>query len=231
MKGIIRALKRATTKGNPVLPVLMEMEREQAPIRVEIENSLIRFNSTLAIRSDRVVIAKPLGLNKHISRTTALRLRMPNGKDEVRLEVGTPHFNLTNGNAAMLCSIPKEYCASSNRTEYRYNTRRFNNLILQVKDVSGAFRIIDISNSGCRIYARSVQDIPFNMGERVENAEIRLGNKITVQLDHFTLRSRQRLSVGMEFHVSDDGRNKTYLRHLIESLDRAERDQNRAMGL
>ena len=68
------------------------------------------FRSVLAVKKGVVVVAKPDGLGKYLEKKGFVRFSLPNeeGRD-LRLEVISPHFNLTSGNSVFLCKLPEEF--------------------------------------------------------------------------------------------------------------------------
>jgi len=231
MARLLNIIKKAGGQEGKVLNALRSLDGHKKPVRVEVENSLHRFTAVVALRRNTVVVAKPPGLGKALDKGTWIRFQLPNGQKEIRMEVATPHFNLANGNAVFLCHPPKEFAPDTRRTENRYNTTRFNNLLLQVDEIPDLFRIVDISNSGCRIYFSGDGPSVFPLNKVLNNAQIKLGKKLAVALDQVIPRSYFRKAIGMEIKVSQSENNLKYHGHLIASLERAETEQNRAEAI
>ncbi len=193
-------------------------------MRLEIEGENIHFFTIFSIKRNLVVVAKPPGLRKGLKRDGTVRFRIPDEvENEIRMEIAVPHFNLLSGDYAFLCDIPKNFAEKSKRKSERYNTSRFNNLHLVIPDILQRFRIVDMSDSGCKIYA-----VGTNIKELLEEdknyapARISVGNKVEIDLDSAIPRSFNGKTVGFKFDVSAEGSARKYLQHFIQSLETAE---------
>lgn len=207
-----------------VLQALSQLERDKIPIRVEIENNNTRFYSILSLKRGLVVVAKPPGLKGGLDREGYVRFKVPNsdGK-ELRMQITVPHFNLLSGGYVFLCSVPKEFADSSQRGAERYNTGRFNNLFLFLPSIKGHYRITDISETGCKVFMDStaMRDV-LEMGKPISPASIAVGNKVDIELQSATPRSRVKSTVGFELKVDGDGPSNKYLAHFLKSLEASE---------
>src|SRR5689334_22792729 len=115
-------LKGFGGSAKELLDELGRLENSRAVIRVEIEGNSVHFSSRLSVKKDTVVIAKPIGLREGLETGAYIRFRLPDNPDrEVRLEVLTPHFNLSGGNAVFLCRLPTQGPAPAKRKADRYN--------------------------------------------------------------------------------------------------------------
>ena len=221
---VLKNLMRSGGKeSKEVQSSLSMLERNKVPVRMEIENSTIRFKTKISIRSATVVVAKPLSLSSGLSKGGTVRFKVPDsdGK-EIRMEVVTPHFNLSNGNPVFLCKIPKEFAPSNKRGSMRYNTSKFTNVVLELSDYAEKFRIIDLSDSGCKIYVPSKESrAMFPVGKPLEGVRISLGTKVSVNLDGLTPRNHRGQAVGCQIEVAEHGPSRKYLVHLIDSLERS----------
>lgn len=207
-----------------VVKTLQMLERQRTPVRIEIENTRIRFNTIISIKRGMVVIAKPSGLNQDLKTGGSVRLKIPEADArEVRLEIITPNFNLTNGASVFLCKMPVQFAGGSRRAAERYDTSRFNNLRLGLADVEQQFRLIDISLGGCRIKARSSEARKFFPLEKgITSASILLGANVSVTLSSMVPRMHSDSAVGVQYQVSPEGNNMKYLQHLLLSLAKTE---------
>jgi hypothetical protein len=198
--------------------VLDVLARNRTPIQVEIEKSLIRFNSQLSIKEKAVIIAKPLTLGPTDLRTGGhVRIRWPGaGRREMRLEVAAPHFNLPNGNAGFVCKTP-DGSAMPKRNHERYDVSRFNNLRLEVG--TGSFRVIDLCVTGCRLaMTTNSSGTKIAMGREVEEAVLVVGKDSKIIFERLIPRSQRKGFVGCEFKVKQDGKSPKILAQVIKSV-------------
>ena len=227
MARLMNLLGGHSKEDKEILSTLNMLDRNQVPVRIEIENSPIRFNSRLNVRSATVVIAKPLSLNKGLSKGGTVRFKVPNSEGrEIRLEIITPHFNLSNGNPVFLCKVPTAYAASNLRGALRFNTSKFTNVQLMVEGHPESFRIVDLSSTGCKFYLTNKEAKKlFPIGNQLASCTISLGSKVSVKLDSLVPRNLRGQSVGCEIQVAKQGPSQKYLMHLLSSLEKTESDQ------
>lgn len=217
-------LKLKKSEDKEVVKTLNMLERHQTPVRVEIEGAQIRFNTIISIKRGMVIIAKPSGLIQELKTGGLVRMKIPEADArELRLEIITPNFNLTSGSAVFLCKIPHEFAEGARRSSERYNTTRFNNLLIKVEELESGFRILDLSIAGCRVQHQSTAIAKlFPLGTDLAPAEIMLGSKVRVLLATLIPKMHAGTAVGLEFQVSPQGSNKKFLQHLLISLEKAE---------
>lgn len=210
-----------------VLSSLNMLDRNKIPVRMEIENSNVNFHTRLSIRSATVVVAKPSNLSGALSKGGTVRFKIPDSEGkEIRMEVLTPHFNLTSGNPVFLCKVPTEFAEGNQRGAMRYNTSKFTNVILTLPPNQAQFRIIDLSESGCKLYVPGLEARgTFPIGSPIVAAKISLGTKVSVNLDTLTPRNHRGQAVGCSISVTKQGPSQKYLVHLITSLEKAITDQ------
>ena len=225
---ILKHLMRGRAKEpKAVMASLNMLDRNKIPVRMEIENSTINFHTRLSIRSATVVVAKPGNLSGALSKGGTVRFKIPDSEGkEIRMEVLTPHFNLTSGSPVFLCKVPTAFAQGNLRGALRYNTSKFTNVILTMPPNQAQFRIIDLSESGCKIYVPSqeAREI-FPIGSPIASVRITLGTKVTVVLDTLTPRNHRGQAVGCQLMVSKEGPSRKYLVHLITSLEKMITDQ------
>ncbi len=207
-----------------VVKTLQMLERQRTPVRIEVETTRIRFNTIISIKRGMVVIAKPSGLQQELKTGGGVRMKIPEADArEVRLEIITPNFNLTNGASVFLCKMPTQFAGGARRSSERYDTSRFNNLKLGLSDVDQQFKLVDISLGGCRIKTGSgVAKRLFPIGKEILTASIVLGANVSVTLNTIVPRMHSESGVGLEFKVSQDGSHMKYLQHLLLSLAKTE---------
>lgn len=227
MAGLLGFLKRPPRK---VLKAVEALSRDRIPVKIEIENSDFRYTTVIAVRRGMLVVAKPIGLGKAIGKGVFVRFKLPEWESvEVRAQVITPNFSIANGVSVFLCELPKQFVEGVVRVSARYNTAKYNNLLLTTGDMDDTddftkrYRVINLSATGCRIFCRK-QDSrhTFPVGESIAPTVLHLGNRIKVELETLTPRVIQRTSVGLEFTVSEEGLNMKYFDHLMVSLERSE---------
>jgi hypothetical protein len=212
-----------------LLDQLSRLESERAVIRVEIEGSSVHFNSRLSMKKDTVVIAKPIGLRDGLEAGGFVRFKMPDDPSrEVRLEVVTPHFNLSSGNAVFLCRLPTQGAAPAKRKADRYNVSHFANVVLVINTRAREFRVVDVSLTGCKVLTTPLEaQTYFPLNREMAQVHIQVGSKAKVELSTVVARSHLGASVGCEFSVKGDGPSQVYLSHLIKSLEKAETERLR----
>jgi hypothetical protein len=212
-----------------ILTTLTMLDRNRVPVRMEVENTSIHFNTRLSVKSATVIVAKPLNLKEGLAKGGTVRFKVPasDGK-ELRMEVITPHFNLTNGNPVFLCKIPTIYAQSNMRGATRFNTSRFNNVAMVLADHPERYRIVDLSTGGCKVFLPNQEAKDrFRVGASLHGARIDLGQKASVHLSVVVPRSQRGQAVGCQFEVSKEGTSLKYLQHLLSSLEKAELERYR----
>jgi len=222
-KGDARLVKTALTR----------IDRRRLTVRVELEHSLIRFNTRLSVKRHAVVVAKPAALGPELLAGSYVRFKVPDDPHkEVRLQVTTPHFNLTNNQPVFLCTVPTAFAPSSQRKSDRFDTSRFTNLRIELPSHGGEFRVLDISQQGCRIstpFPRPREHLPPT--EPIGDAVLRMGRNVSVPLATAVPRTYDGRTVGMSFAVDPNGDNRKLLMHLLRSLETAQREALRAEAL
>ncbi len=210
------------------LELLADLSREKTPVRIEVENSPLRFDSQLSLKKGNVVIAKPLRVSQELTAGCFVRVRIPGkGKRQMRLEVTTPHFNLASGNAVFICKAP-EGEVTSRRRDDRFDVRRFNNLNLILSNRE--FRLVDFSPQGFKVQLSStVMQQEFPIGLNLRTAYLRMGPKAKVNFERVVPRTIiNGTMVGCEFEVQQDGISEHNLTHLLNSLAKVQVGQSEA---
>ena len=233
MVSIINVLSGKSEEA-AILALLNRLDQQKVTLRVEIENTLIRFNTMLIVRAGSVVLARPSALRDNLERGGMVRVKIP-GEDEkeLRLEISMPQYNLTNGTPVFLCKIPVKFHKTSyTRTVDRFNTTRFTNLGLVIPVKAWAFRVLDISQTGCKVLSKSgVPQTEFPIGMSFENTYFKLGTRVKIELARLIPRSIRGHAVGFEFNVRQEGLHQKYLDHLISSLDKKDKEAMKAERL
>ena len=227
---ILRSLFRLSKgEAREVEAVLARLEGRNETVRVELERTLIRFNTRLSVKRNAVVLAKPPAIGPELRAGGFVRFKVPGDpRHEIRLEVATPHFNLANEQSAFLCKLPTAFAPTSQRKSDRFDTSRFSNLSLVLPGHED-LRILDISQNGCRVltpYPHPHQRLP--RSERLGDAAVRMGKNVRVQLAALVPRTYHGRAVGMSFSVDPGGENRKLLQHLLRSLETAQSEALRA---
>jgi hypothetical protein len=230
MESLLTMFHIGKGEAKAIEAVLARLEKRQLAVRVELEHSLIRFETRLAVKRNAVVVAKPPALGKQLQTGHYVRFRVPDEpRHEIRMEVVTPHFNLANDQPAFLCRMPTAFAPPSKRKGDRFDTSRFTNLRLELPGQEGEFRILDISEHGCRVqtpYTRPREHLP--LAAQIGNAVVLMGRNVKVGLAKIVPRDYQGTSVGMSFAVDPGGDNRKLLLHLLRSLETAQHDALKA---
>lgn len=234
MGSLLTLFKRSRGETRAVEAALARIDRRQMTVRLELERSLIRFNSRLSVKRSAVVVAKPPALApQQPPAGSYIRFKVPDDpKQEIRLEVATAHFNLTNNQPVFLCKLPLGFCSPSQRKADRFDTSRFRNLALELPGHPERFRVLDISQQGCRIltpYPHPRERIP--AGKQIGEAALHLGRNVRVQLATVTPRTYDGKAVGCSFALDPNGDNRKLLLHLLRSLETAQHNALRAEAL
>jgi len=230
----LRNVLTGKSAENAILALLNRLEQQKIAIRVEIENTLIRFNTMLIIRAGSVVLARPQALRENLEKGGMVRFKVPGDDEkELRLEITMPQYNLTNGTPVFLCKIPTQFHKTAySRVVERFNTTRFTNLGLVIPEKAWAFRVLDISINGCKVLSKSgVPESEFPIGRSFENTYFKLGGRVKIELARLIPRSIRGHAVGLEFNVRQEGLHQKYLDHLITSLDKKDKDAMKAERL
>jgi hypothetical protein len=233
MASLFRLWRRGDEAANQLRSLLVRLDRQKVSIRLEIEQTQVRFTTALACKRNTVVVAKPPALGNELQAGGFVRFKVPGeGGTEIRMEVLTPHFNLTNGTPVFLCKQPTRFAQNNGRNAERYGTSRFTNLVLQVPSLPETFRVVDLSATGCRIltpYPRPREK--FSLNEQVAGAWLQLGRHVKVDLAYVIPRTFHGQAIGLEFVVDPAGNQHKFLAHLIRSLEKLQSESLKAERL
>jgi hypothetical protein len=210
-----------------VAEALRALDRRKTPVLMEIEQTQVHFRSVLAVKKGVVVVAKPMGMSG-LKKDGFVRFSLPEepGKD-VRMQVMSPNFNLSSGNAVFICKLPTAFAEGTKRSATRFNTSRFNNLHLILPERSEQYRIIDLSINGVKVYFQGhVQEV-FPIGRTVRPVRIHI-SKFSADLDGVIPRVHKGASVGLEMLIRNGSQARKYIDHLIKSLQKQEEEALKA---
>lgn len=211
-------------EARAVVKAIEQLHREQSPVRIEIERLGVRFKTFITLRKDMVAISRPMGFKPDLPVGSVLRLRVPGrlGK-ELRFEVLNPDFRLPNGRGFFICPMPKGFAQKSPRATERYSTGRFTNLELAFPGLGTAYRMLDLSMTGCRIDSGQEQlGQIWTLGEPVQPAIIQVGAGIRIPLEAVVPRLIKAGMIGLEFVLPPDGKSAAHLDKLVKWLDKRE---------
>lgn len=217
-------------KGDPaVRNALARLDREKAPIRLEVEGANLRFYTRLSLRNDMVVVVKPPGLRQGVDKGTRVRFQVPGGSGlELRMEVTAPHFNLSSGAAVFLCRIPDGFVEGPRRKAARFDTTRFSNIRLTLPVHPQPFRVVNVSEGGVKIHLGSQEAARLlHVDKPIPGGTLQLGERMRVDLASVVPRNRSGITLGCEMRVAPEGPSMKVLHHLLASLERAEAEQLR----
>ena len=225
MFGLFKNKKR-TDDSLSAPTVLKAISSQKQVVRMELDRPMVRFKTRLLYRDKVVLVAKPPELTVEIAKGDVARFKIPWEKNhEVRMEVSLPQVNLSNGLGAFLCQTPSGAAFSVRRVEERFNTRRYKNLHVDIPDLGDNFRIVDLSATGCKIAIKTTSRWKsFKIGRSIGKSMIKVGDRMEIELDLMIPRAHANESVGMEFSVNGDGRNRQWLTVLLGTLGTMEVD-------
>jgi hypothetical protein len=206
---------------NDLWATLESLAVSRAPVRIEIENSLERFTSRVALSKDSVVFQRPERDTLRVQAGDHIRAFLPGDKaQELRLEVVAARMKLAQGGLALQCK-PSARIVSRRRAVDRYNVRKYSNLHLTFDGEQ--FRVIDISAKGCKLMLTPMQSQGrFPVGDQIWYAALQLGQDTTMRLDRLIPRNHAGRMIGCEFQVKRTDASDVTLTRLIASLDKAQ---------
>ena len=203
-----------------VVPVLKKLSEERKAVRMEIDAAMARFTTGILLRNNVVLVGKPEGLGASLKKGDMARFRIPwDPRNEVRMEITVLHLNLSNGTEVFLCETPSGRALPVRRERERFNTRRFNNLRLDLPALKDSFAIVDLSASGCRLEA-SPKLFRNSLGvkRRIWQGIIMVGERLRINLDLVIPRAYHEEAVGLEFVVNRSGNHDRDLTTLLGLL-------------
>jgi len=222
--GILDIFKGDKPSGQELTAVLKALEQlsnHKTPITVFVESTNTRFNSTLALKGDVIMVAKPPGLADQLHMGSHLRVVIPHSHQELRLEVSQPHLNLKAGSSAIVCRIPNHFDAE-NREDHRINTARFNNIHLHLHKLNTQFAVVDLSTTGVKIKLPHQNRMSlFPIGQSLGRSSL-MASKFHFDMDDVIPRVHVGLTVGCEFIVPEQTPAHYQLEGLLRLLAKNE---------
>ena len=220
MAKIIESLVE-TIAGKRLQRTLKTLAKNHTPVRLMVENSNLSFYTVISLREEKLLLAKPADLvDDELTPGKTLRFIVPDGSQNVvRLELLEPHFERRRGDNVMLCEMPLEFAPKGRRRSDRYDTGRYNNLLLSVPHFDEEMRVLDISREGCKVYVSELED--WNLlkpGVGMRAGKLKIGTEVEINLDLLTPRNVKPPTVSFEWGVPAKSSSARYLDHFIKSL-------------
>lgn len=211
-------------KGGSVSQSLTQLARDRVPVRLEVEHSESSFYTVLSLRPQGVLLGRPGDLENGILKVGGhVRFTLPDGSGNViRMQILKPNVRRKRGEAVILCAMPEEFAGKSKRKSARFNTSRYKNLALNIPQIDAHFRIIDISRTGCKVMAKSLEEWDeIRLGRSLRFAKVEVGGKSVFELGLLTPRFIKPPVVSFEWEILDEDSTK-YLEQLVKALHSAE---------
>jgi hypothetical protein len=213
----------ASSDPGPDYWALVELTFTKTPVRVQIDQTLIRFKAQLAVQPDgKVVIRKPFGLNGYLASGTCVRLRIPGAeKREVRLEVLVSDQIRSTGELEFVCK-PLESLLQCRRTHDRFDTSEHAHLGVVIGGTR--LQLFDISERGFRAGpASALSPETIMLGREIPEVRLELGWDAQIRFARVVPRNFREFAIGFEFVPETDRASERYLRHLLDTLRRSDR--------
>ena len=228
MPKILNLIKGRGRRGD-VQKMLISLTEKTPWVRVEVENSNIRFLSRLSLRSGGVLMTKPKALDKKYLETEGwIRISAgPETSEELRVQITSPNFG-SEASYQFLCKFPGAVSVVSKRKEVRWDTSPFKNLLFAVSAHSFPYRIMDLSRSGIMIRLREgTKTQLFPIEKPVIRPLILVGGKKKTQVPLETAipRFHSQIGVGMETALPQDGKSGEILEAILKVLEKKEREK------
>lgn len=218
-------LSAASREQRAVLRALENLTNSKSPVRLESETTGVSFFTVVALRPNGLLIARPRSLRGGLPKDSFVRITLPNhGRKQIRVPILIPQVKLRmTMRYACICGIPTAFSGVCKRHTDRFNTTKFKNLHLQVPQFSSSFRVVDISVGGLRVFAgddgeRLAEDPEANLAP----ARIRVGERVSVELENLMVRSHVGNTVGFSMTVRNDGYSGRFLLNLLNKLQEQE---------
>lgn len=212
-------------KHEQALRFISEIKGHPEPLRVEIENTPFQFYSKSTVRAGLFVLTIPISIQQHMKDGGWVRMAVKNeGQEDLRIQVANQEKLELGTSAKIFCRLPTATIESRRRSEARFFTGNFRNLLVDMGPM-GSFPILDFSCRGMRIpYDFSPDSL--TTGKPMEGSgTIRMGARINVALESLVPRFQGLEWVGLEFSVGDK-RSEKILAVFLDSLDQKIRQEN-----
>ena len=220
MAKIIESLVESIA-GNRIQRTLKTLTKNRTPVRLVVEHSNLSFYTVISMREEKLLVAKPADLGEDgLTPGKIMRFVVPDGgRNVLRLKLLDPKFERKRGDNVMLCEIPLEFAPKSRRRSDRYDTGKYDNILLSVPHFDGDMRVLDISMEGCKVYVSELED--WNLltpGVDMRAAKLKLGTNVEINLGLLTPRSVNPPIVSFEWQVPQKSTSAQHIERFIKSL-------------
>lgn len=212
-----------------VVRALTELSEAQTPVHLLSEQTGVSFYTLVSLHKTALVIARPRAVPGGLPKGTHILLTLPNRqRQQVRMAVLAPKVKLPfSMRYACVCTLPNEFSGQCRRGSDRINTKRYGNLRLHLPEQGRSYRVLDISNTGLRVFLaeEDANLMLFEEGMEVAPAHLQVGKRVQIQLERLVPRAKGGNWVGLEMSVAPDGTSERFLLNLLNKLREAELSQ------
>jgi hypothetical protein len=209
------------TTADPI-NALLNIAYTKTSVQVEVENTLIRFNSLVSVsHNGTVMLSKPFMLGGRLIAGNFVRVRLPGTqRAELRLEVQVSHFNLPSGKVAFLCKGPAQLIKCRRKAQRHYTARYTNVRLVMGGDT---YRLVDLSTGGFKVFLNDTQSpVLFPIGEELKSCQLILSPEKRVDLLRVVPRNHQRCFVGCEYEINFNFKSQRNYQDLMGIITRME---------
>ncbi|HEX9841242.1 MAG TPA: hypothetical protein VGC20_00775 [bacterium] len=209
-----------------VVRALTELSDQQTPVHLVSEQTGASFYTLLSLHKTALVVARPRAVPGGLAKGSQVVLTLPNRqRQQVRMPVIAPKVKLPfSMRYACVCALPQEFSGQCRRGSDRINTKRYGNLRLHLPEQGRSYRVLDISNTGLRVYLTEDEAglMLFEEGMEVAPSHLQVGKRVQIQLERLLPRAKAANWVGLEMRVAPDGTSERFLLNLLNKLRDAE---------
>lgn len=225
--GLIDLIKGARRNAGDALTVISQLSRSKTPVKIEIERTSTHFYSRVLLRSGAVVLSYPQNLEGYIKVNGWLRLcPEAESRHELRLQISSARFGGSGpmavgvGSMSLLCKIPNASYELTKRNNERFNTRRFKDLVLEMRGHPSPYPILNLSSGGLRIRlpVEDPGDLFVADATTGDGGVIHLGKKSRIELVKTVTRHVEKGLVGLEFQIDPGGHERKILEVFLDAL-------------
>lgn len=228
------ALFKSKSEGSPKDPlqVLSGLKDQADPVRVEIERTPFYFYTRLVMRSGMVMMTMPVRIQPNLKDKEWVRIGLGESvEQELRLQVSSQEKPEMGNLVRFYCRLPSATLQTRRRSNPRYNTSQFKDLLLNSAQ-GGSYRVLDLSANGLRVRfpqpaaageeqtTPPEEQGPFILGKAQQpGGVLRLGSKTALALEEIIPRYLGPNSGGFEYTVEGGTRSEKILTVFMEALD------------
>ena len=227
---ILRKLRGSSDEGARVNELISKLSEDKTVLRVELENTPVRFRSRLQLRSGAAVLRYPQELQSHIPKEARVRIQVPGETQEhLCMKISSSRYGGSGsmatelGQMKLLCQIPGATVEKPKRAAERFSTSRFTDVVFRLSSGVAEYSVVDMSKSGAKVLTASEEDFKhFPIGENLRKAVIRLGKKASVSVLDTIPRVHYPEAVGIEIVIDPNGLSRKTLDYFLDRLDQEE---------